>query len=49
MPHTTPAVIDDSAAAFSFPAVRGKKVTAAFDGGWLTSDAGCYCWLIPGL
>jgi hypothetical protein len=40
MPQTTPAGSDDSAAAFSFPAVRGKKVTAAFDGGRLTSDGG---------
>jgi hypothetical protein len=40
MPQTTPALSDDSAAAFSFPAVRGKKVTAAFDGGRLTSDGG---------
>ena len=40
MPQTTPAGCDDSATAFSFPAVRGKKVTAAFDGGRLTSDGG---------
>jgi len=40
MPQTTPAGCDDSAAAFSFPAVGGKKVTAAFDGGRLTSDGG---------
>ena len=38
MPQTTPAGHVRSAAAFSFPAVRGKKVTAAFDGGRLTSD-----------
>ena len=31
---------DDTIAAFSFPAVSGKKVTAAFDGGRLTSDGG---------
>lgn len=40
MPQTTPAVSDDRAPVFSFPAVRGKKVTAAFDGGRLTSDGG---------
>jgi hypothetical protein len=40
MPQTTPAGCVDSAAAFSFPAVRSKKVTAAFDGGRLTSDSG---------
>lgn len=40
MPQTTPADGHDSAAGFSFPAVRGKKVTAAFDGGRLTSDGG---------
>ena len=26
--------------AFSFPAIRSKKVTCAFDGGAITSDAG---------
>lgn len=31
---------DDSALSFSFPAVRGRKITAAFDGGRLTSDGG---------
>ena len=40
MPHAKPAGRDDSAAVFSFPAVRSKKVTAAFDGGRLTSDGG---------
>ncbi len=25
---------------FSFPAVRAKKITAAFDGGRITSDGG---------
>jgi hypothetical protein len=40
MPQTTPAGRDYSAATFSFPALRGKKVTAAFDGGRLTSDGG---------
>jgi Transposase DDE domain group 1 len=33
-------MIDDTTAAFSFPAVAGKKVTAAFDGGRITSDGG---------
>lgn len=40
MPQPTPAGRQDSAAAFSFPAVRGKKGTAAFGGGRLTSDGG---------
>ena len=40
MPQATPAVSDDSAASFSFPAVGRKKLTAAFDGGRLTSDGG---------
>lgn len=40
MPRTTPAGSDDSAPGFSFPAVGGKKVAAAFDGGRLTSDGG---------
>ena len=31
---------DDSAPSFSFPAICRKKVTAAFDGGRLTSDGG---------
>ncbi len=31
---------DDTAAPFLFPAVARKKVTAAFDGGRLTSDGG---------
>lgn len=35
-----PAMVEDSALRFSFPAVRGRKVTAAFDGGRLTSDGG---------
>ena len=33
-------MIDDSVAGFGFPAVCRKKVTAAFDGGRLTSDGG---------
>jgi hypothetical protein len=40
MLHATPAEDIDSAAQFSFPAVHRKKVTAAFDGGRLTSDGG---------
>lgn len=40
MPQVTPAEGNDSAARFSFPAVARKKVTAAFDGGRLTSDGG---------
>ena len=31
---------DDSAPSFSFPAVSRKKVTAAFDGGRISSDGG---------
>jgi hypothetical protein len=31
---------DDTFAPFPFPAVRGKKLTAAFDGGRITSDGG---------
>src|SRR6195952_278754 len=31
---------DDSRLAFSFPAIQRRKVTAAFDGGKLTSDGG---------
>ena len=31
---------DDNLLPFSFPAVRSKKVTAAFDGGRITSDGG---------
>ena len=40
MPPATPAESKNSAARFSFPAVHRKKVTAAFDGGRLTSDGG---------
>jgi hypothetical protein len=40
MPQATPAMNDDIASPFGFPAVIGKKVTAAFDGGRLTSDGG---------
>ena len=31
---------DDTSLPFSFPAVHAKKVTAAFDGGRLTSNGG---------
>src|SRR5271168_3276487 len=34
------AMTDDNLLPFSFPAIRGKKITAAFDGGRLTSDGG---------
>ncbi|CAM5393788.1 Transposase DDE domain-containing protein OS=Sphingobium scionense OX=1404341 GN=GGQ90_005527 PE=4 SV=1 [Sphingobium scionense] len=40
MPQATPAMNDDIASTFRFPAVGRKKVTAAFDGGRLTSDGG---------
>jgi hypothetical protein len=36
----TPAMTDDNVLPFAFPAVRGKKITAAFDGGRITSDGG---------
>ena len=34
------AMTDDTIPLFSFPAVQGKKVTAAFDGGQMSSDGG---------
>ena len=40
MPPATPAENIDSAPLISFPAIHRKKVTAAFDGGRLTSDGG---------
>src|SRR3546814_5292763 len=40
MPRATPAMNDDIASSFGFPAVGRKKITAAFDGGRLTSDGG---------
>jgi len=39
-PAATPAMTDDSQLTFSLPTVSRKKVTAAFDGGRLSSDAG---------
>jgi hypothetical protein len=36
----TAAMTDDPIPLFSFPAVEGKKVTAAFDGGRMSSDGG---------
>ncbi len=36
----TLAMVDDTVPCFDFPAVGRKKVTAAFDGGRLTSDGG---------
>jgi hypothetical protein len=33
---------NDTILPFSFPAVHAKKVTAAFDGGRLTSNGGAY-------
>jgi hypothetical protein len=38
--NTTLAMTDDNLLPFSFPAVSRKQVTAAFDGGRLTSDGG---------
>ena len=40
MPQATPTAVVDSVTVFGFPAVARKKVTAAFDGGRLTSDGG---------
>ena len=40
MPQATPTKSEGSATSFSFPAVHRKKVTAAFDGGRITSDGG---------
>lgn len=40
MEAATPAMTDDTVLPFALPAVRRKKVTAAFDGGRLTSDGG---------
>jgi Transposase DDE domain group 1 len=36
----TPAIVDPTPLPFSFPALGGKKLTAAFDAGRLTSDGG---------
>lgn len=36
----TPAMVEDSLLPFSLPSVQRKKVTAAFDGGRITSDGG---------
>jgi hypothetical protein len=38
--RATPAMTDDSLLPFCFPAVQRKKVSAAFDGGRITSDGG---------
>ena len=38
--QATPSMTEDSLLLFSFPAVDRKKITAAFDGGRITSDAG---------
>jgi hypothetical protein len=40
MHSATPAMSDDTLLPFSFPSVGRKKLTAAFDGGRLTSDGG---------
>ena len=40
MPQATPTKSEGNATSFSFPAVHRKKVTAAFDGGRITSDGG---------
>ena len=36
----TPAMVEDTLLSFSLPSVQRKKVTAAFDGGRVTSDGG---------
>ena len=36
----TPAMLEDNLLPFNFPAVERKKLTAAFDGGRITSDGG---------
>ena len=38
--NATPAMTDDTILPFFFPAVHAKKITAAFDGGRLTSNGG---------
>ncbi len=38
--NATPAMTDDRPLAFTLPAISRKKVTAAFDGGRLSSDSG---------
>jgi hypothetical protein len=35
-------MLDDMLPGFSLPAVGGKKITAAFDGGRLSSDGGVF-------
>ena len=40
MPQPTSAESDDKRACFGFPAIAGKKFSAGFDGGRLTSDGG---------
>ena len=36
----TPAMVEDTLLPFSLPSVQRKKITAAFDGGIMTSDGG---------
>jgi hypothetical protein len=38
---------DDMLLPFDFPAIGRKKLTAAFDGGRITSDGGLCCWPPP--
>ena len=40
MDAATAAMLEDNLLPFSFPSVERKKVTAAFDGGRITSDGG---------
>ena len=36
----TPAMVEDTLLPFSLPSLQRKKITAAFDGGRMTSDGG---------
>ena len=42
-----PATDDDTLLPFSLPSICQKKVTAAFDGGRISSDGGVYFWQVP--
>ena len=42
-----PTAADDTLLPFSLPSICQKKVTAAFDGGRISSDGGVSCWPVP--
>ena len=42
-----PATDDDTLLPFSLPSICQKKVTAAFDGGRISSDGGVLLWQVP--